>query len=181
MRCGRPRIDDVCPNLVANYRPLNTLTFARRSAGRSETQRWSGAKIQTPTASVSLLYKPESSVCWSVRQADTRARSRSDGLIGTEIVQGRGMFAFNLNPIYGHPTTLSWRRPTPIQRIGRSPELIPKIFGFGPDSRRGALSRCSSCVPGPVAESPCSQMVDGRGLRNSFSRGHAHESSPDCR
>lgn len=92
--------------LVASYRPLNTLTFAPTLSYRSETQSWSGAKIQTPMASVSLLYKQSQRLLVSAMGGYTSTKS-SDGLIGTESIVGRGMFAFHLNPIYGHPTTLS--------------------------------------------------------------------------
>ncbi len=43
--------------LTAAFRPINTLTIAPAVSYRTETQSWSGAKIQTPMASVSLLYK----------------------------------------------------------------------------------------------------------------------------
>ncbi len=92
--------------LVAAYRPLNTLTLAPTLSYRSETQSWSGAKIQTPMASVSLLYKQSQRLLVSAMGGYTSTKS-SDGLIETESIVGRGMFAFHLNPIYGHPTTLS--------------------------------------------------------------------------
>lgn len=92
--------------LVAAYRPLNTLTLAPTLSYRSETQSWSGAKIQTPMASLSLLYKQSQRLLVSAMGGYTSTKS-SDGLIETESIVGRGMFAFHLNPIYGHPTTLS--------------------------------------------------------------------------
>ena len=90
----------------AGYHPINTLTLAPTFSYRMETQSWSGAKIQTPTASVSLLYKQSHRLLVSAAGGYTSTKS-SDGLIGTESIVGRGMCAFNLNPIYGHPTTLS--------------------------------------------------------------------------
>lgn len=92
--------------LVATYRPLNTLTLAPTFSYRMETQRWSGAKIESPTASVSLLYKQSQRLLVSAAGGYTSTKS-TDGLIGTESIVGRGMCAFSLNPIYGHPTTLS--------------------------------------------------------------------------
>lgn len=92
--------------LVAVYHPINTLTLAPTFSYRMETQSWSGAKIQTPTASLSLLYKQSQRLLVSAAGGYTSTKS-NDGLIGTESVVGRGMCAFNLNPIYGHPTTLS--------------------------------------------------------------------------
>jgi len=55
---------------------------------------------------VSLLYKQSHRLLVSAAGGYTSTKS-SDGLIGTESIVGRGMCAFNLNPIYGHPTTLS--------------------------------------------------------------------------
>ena len=92
--------------LVAVYHPINTLTLAPTFSYRMETQSWSGAKIQTPTASLSLLYKQSQRLLVSAAGGYTSTKS-NDGLIETESVVGRGMCAFNLNPIYGHPTTLS--------------------------------------------------------------------------
>jgi hypothetical protein len=92
--------------LIATYRPLNTLTLSPTLSYRTETQSGSGARIQTPMASVSLLYKQSQRLLVSAVGGYTSTKS-SDGLIGTESIVGRGMFAFHLNPIYGHPTTLS--------------------------------------------------------------------------
>lgn len=92
--------------LVAVYHPINTLTLAPTFSYRTETQSWSGARIQTPTASVSLLYKQSQRLLVSAAGGYTSTKS-TDGLIGTESIVGRGMCAFTLNPIYGHPTTLS--------------------------------------------------------------------------
>ena len=92
--------------LVATYRPFNTLTLAPTLSYRTETQSWSGAKVQTPMASVSLFYKQSQRLLVSAMGGYTSTTS-SDGLIETESIVGRGMFAFHLNPIYGHPTTIS--------------------------------------------------------------------------
>lgn len=92
--------------LIATYRPLNTLTLSPTLSYRTETQSGSGARIQTPMASVSLLYKQSQRLLVSAVGGYTSTKS-SDGLIGTESIVGRGMFAFHLNPIYGHSTTLS--------------------------------------------------------------------------
>lgn len=88
------------------FRPINTLTIAPMLSYRTETQSWSGAKIQTPMASLSLLYKQSRRLLLSAMGGYTSTKS-SDGLIGMENIVGRGMFAFHLDPIYGHPTTIS--------------------------------------------------------------------------
>ncbi len=88
------------------FRPINTLAIAPTLSYRTETQGWSGAKIHTPMASLSLQYKQSRRLLVSAMGGYTSTTS-SDGLIGTESVVGRGMFAFHLDPIYGHPTTIS--------------------------------------------------------------------------
>ncbi|MBP8154928.1 MAG: hypothetical protein KAX87_06525 [Nitrospira sp.] len=92
--------------LVATYRPMNTLTLAPTLSYRTETQSWSGATIQTPMASVSLLYKQSQRLLVSAMGGYT-STSSSDGLIDTNSIVGKGMFALHLDPIYGHPTTIS--------------------------------------------------------------------------
>ena len=92
--------------LTGVFRPINTLTIAPTLSYRTETQSWSGAKIQTPVASLSLLYKQSQRLLLSAMGGYTSTTS-SDGLIETESIVGKGMFAFHLDPIYGHPTTIS--------------------------------------------------------------------------
>lgn len=92
--------------LVATYRPMNTLALAPTLSYRTETQSWSGATIQTPMASLSLLYKQSQRLLVSAMGGYT-STSSSDGLIDTNSIVGKGMFALHLDPIYGHPTTIS--------------------------------------------------------------------------
>ena len=92
--------------LVATYRPMNTLTLAPTLSYRTETQSWSGATIQTPMASLSLLYKQSQRLLVSAMGGYT-STSSSDGLIDTNSIVGKGMVALHLDPIYGHPTTIS--------------------------------------------------------------------------
>ena len=103
---GGAQSTTLAQTLVATYRPFNTLSVAPTLSYRTETQSWSGAKIQTPVASVSLLYKQSQRLLVSAMGGYTSTTS-SDGLIGTESIVGRGMFAFHLDPIYGHPTSIS--------------------------------------------------------------------------
>ena len=92
--------------LVATYRPMNTLTLAPTLSYRTESQSWSGATMQTPMASLSLLYKQSQRLLVSAMGGYT-STSSSDGLIDTNSIVGKGMFALHLDPIYGHPTTIS--------------------------------------------------------------------------
>lgn len=92
--------------LAGVFRPINTVTIAPTLSYRTETQSWSGATIQTPMASLSFFYKQSQRLLLSATGGYTSSTS-SDRAIETESVVGRGMFAFHLDPIYGHPTTIS--------------------------------------------------------------------------
>lgn len=91
---------------TAVYRPFNTLTLAPTLSYRTENQSWSGAKVQAPMASLSLLYKQSQRLLVSAMGGYTSTTS-SDRLTAMESIVGKGMFAFHLAPIYGHPTTIS--------------------------------------------------------------------------
>lgn len=92
--------------LTAVYRPFNTLTLTPTLSYRTETQSWSGAKVNTPMASLSLFYKQSRRLLVSAMGGYTSTTS-SDKVTATESIVGKGMFAFHLDPIYGHPTTIS--------------------------------------------------------------------------
>ena len=88
------------------FRPLNTMTLTPTMSYRRETQTWSGAHVQTPMASLSFLYKHSQRLLVSAMGGYMSSTS-SDGLIDTETVLGKGMFAYQLNPIYGRQATLA--------------------------------------------------------------------------
>src|SRR5574340_30423 len=92
--------------LTAVYRPFTTLTLTPTLSYRTETQSWSGAKVNTPMASLSLFYKQSRRLLVSAMGGYTSTTS-SDKVTATESIVGKGMFAFHLDPIYGHPTTIS--------------------------------------------------------------------------
>lgn len=80
---------------TALFRPLNTITFAPTLAYREEIQRWSGARIESPTAALALHYKQSPRLFMSATGNYTNMRS-SDGLIDTENVSGKGLLAWEL-------------------------------------------------------------------------------------
>lgn len=88
------------------YRPFNTLTIMPLFGFKSEHQQWSGARLETPMASVSFLFKQSQRLLISAMGGYTSSRS-TDGLIDTESIISRGMFAFHLDPIYGRAAMLS--------------------------------------------------------------------------
>ncbi|MET0514941.1 MAG: hypothetical protein ABW047_06390 [Nitrospiraceae bacterium] len=93
-------------NFSGLFRPFNTLTIMPLFGYRSEHQQWSGARLETPMVSVSLLYKQSQRLLISAMGGYTSSRS-ADRLIDTESIVSRGMFAFHLDPIYGRSAMLS--------------------------------------------------------------------------
>ncbi len=80
---------------TALFQPLNTITIAPTLAYREEIQQWSGVRIESPTAALALHYKQSHRLFMSATGNYTNMRS-SDGLIDTENVSGKGLFAWEL-------------------------------------------------------------------------------------
>ncbi|MGD9729042.1 MAG: hypothetical protein AB7V39_22040 [Nitrospiraceae bacterium] len=93
-------------SLSGLYRPFNTLTIMPMLTYRTEQQPWSGARMQTPTASVSLQYKQSQRLLVSAMGGYTSSRS-TDRATNSESIVSRGLFAFRLDPIYGRAAMLS--------------------------------------------------------------------------
>jgi hypothetical protein len=90
------------------YRPINTLTIMPAFTYRTERQEWSRSGIiQTPMASLSLQYKQSQRLLVSAMGGYTSSRS-SDRTTNSESIISRGLFAFNLDPIYGRAAMLSF-------------------------------------------------------------------------
>jgi hypothetical protein len=88
------------------YRPFNTLTIMPMLTYRTQQQSWSGARMQTPTASLSLQYKQSQRLLVSAMGGYTSSRS-TDRATDSESIVSRGLFAFRLDPIYGRAAMLS--------------------------------------------------------------------------
>ena len=88
------------------YRPFNTLTIMPSLTYRTEQQQWSGVRMQTPTASLSLQYKQSQRLLVSAMGGYTSSRS-SDHTVNRESIMSRGLFSFHLDPIYGRAAMLS--------------------------------------------------------------------------
>jgi hypothetical protein len=93
-------------SLSGLYRPFNTLTIMPMLTYRTQQQSWSGARMQTPTASLSLQYKQSQRLLVSAMGGYTSSRSR-DRATDSESIVSRGLFAFRLDPIYGRAAMLS--------------------------------------------------------------------------
>lgn len=81
--------------LTAVFRPLNTLTIYPTLGYREEVQDWSGVRIHSPSASVTLQCRQSQRLLMSAMSNYSGTRS-SDGLIDTEYVGGKGILTWDL-------------------------------------------------------------------------------------
>ena len=81
--------------LSASFRPLNTVTLIPTIGYREEVQEWSGVRIDSPSASIALQYKPTYRLMLSAMGNYASSRS-SDGLIDNENLGGKGVLAWDL-------------------------------------------------------------------------------------
>jgi hypothetical protein len=92
--------------LTAVFRPLNTLTISPTLGYREEVQDWSGARINSPSASFALQYRQSQRLLLSAMGNYAGTRS-SDRLIDTELVGGKGLLAWDLQRSQAWTTLIS--------------------------------------------------------------------------
>lgn len=92
--------------LTALFRPFNTLTIAPTLVYRSEQQDWSGVRIGSPSASLAMHYKQSQRLLISAMGNYAGSKS-SDGMIDTENLGGKGVFAWDLQQTGGWATLIS--------------------------------------------------------------------------
>lgn len=93
--------------LTAAIRPSNTLTITPTLAYREERQDWSGTRIESPSASVSVQYRHNQRVLLSAAGNYANTHS-SDGLIASQQVGGKGILAWDLQRSQAWATLLSF-------------------------------------------------------------------------
>jgi hypothetical protein len=91
---------------TANFRPLSTMTISSALAYREEAQSWSGIRIHSPSALVSLQYRQSQQVLISAVGNYVGTRS-SDRLMHTELVGGKGVLAWDLQQSQRWTTLIS--------------------------------------------------------------------------
>jgi hypothetical protein len=106
LRAGSPRVA-LAQTISGLYRPFDALTITPVLSYRSERQQWSGERIQTPMASLSLQYKQSQRLLVSAMGGYTRSRS-TDRMTNLESIVSRGLLALHLDPIYGRAAMLSF-------------------------------------------------------------------------
>ena len=93
--------------LTAAFHPLNTLTISPTLGYREEAQDWSGVRILSPSASVSLQYRQSQQILISAMGNYAGTRS-SDGLIDTMHVGGKGRLVWDLQRSQAWTTLISF-------------------------------------------------------------------------
>ncbi|WP_455244341.1 hypothetical protein [Petrachloros mirabilis] len=83
--------------LAGVFRPLEDFTVMPTLGYRQETDDWSGLRINSPSASLTLQYKKNRRLYISASGNYGNSRS-SDGLIDYEKIGGRGSLSWNLRP-----------------------------------------------------------------------------------
>ena len=83
--------------VTASFRPTNILTIAPTLGYRVEQQEWSGARIDSPSASLAMNYK-QSQLGISLMGNYSGMRS-SDRLIDLDNVGGKGILTWGLEPV----------------------------------------------------------------------------------
>jgi hypothetical protein len=84
--------------LTASFRPLTTLTIAPTLGYRVERQDWSGVRTDQPSASLTLHYRQSRWLLISAMGNYSSMRS-SDHLVDLENIGGKGMLAWELEPV----------------------------------------------------------------------------------
>jgi hypothetical protein len=92
--------------VTASLRPLNTLTITPTLGFRTEQQEWSGVRIDSPSAALTMNYKQSQRLLVSAMGNYSGVRS-SDRLIDTENIGGKGILAWDLQQSRGWTTLMS--------------------------------------------------------------------------
>lgn len=91
---------------AASLRPLNTLTIAPTLGYRTEQQDVSGARIDSPSASLAMNYQQSQRLLISAMGNYSGMRS-SDRLIDLETIGGKGMLTVDIQQLRGWTTRMS--------------------------------------------------------------------------
>ena len=93
--------------LTASFRPVHMLTITPTVGYRLEQQPWSGARINSPSASLSLNYKQSQRLSMTAMGNYFSMRS-SDRLIDFDMIGGKGVVTWDLEPLRDWKPQLSF-------------------------------------------------------------------------
>ena len=82
-------------SFTASFRPWNTFTVVPSVGYRTDHDQWSGARVDTPSASINLNYRATQRFFISALGGYSSAHS-SDGLVDTEVMNSRALLGWTL-------------------------------------------------------------------------------------
>ena len=85
-------------SLTASFRPANVLTITPTVGYRIEQQPWSGARVNSPSASLSLKYIQSQRLTMTAMGNYFSMRS-SDRLVDFDMIGGKGVLTWELEPV----------------------------------------------------------------------------------
>lgn len=93
--------------LTVSFRPINILTITPTLGYRMEEQPWSGARINSPSASLSMMYKQSKRLSMTAEGNYFTMRS-SDRLVDFDTIGGKGIVSWELEPVRDWKPQLSF-------------------------------------------------------------------------
>ncbi len=93
--------------LTASLHPVNIVTITPTLGYRVEAQPWSGARINSPSASLSMIYKQSQRLSMTTMGNYFSMRS-SDRLIDVDMIGGKGIVSWELEPVRDWKPQLSF-------------------------------------------------------------------------
>jgi hypothetical protein len=84
--------------VAASFRLVESLTISPTFGYRAEQQKWSSARLDTPSASVSLKYKQSPRLSMTAMGNYSAIRS-SDKLVELDMIGGKGIVSWELEPM----------------------------------------------------------------------------------
>jgi hypothetical protein len=93
--------------LTASFSPMNIVTITPAVGYRIEEQPWSGARINSPSASLSMIYKQSHRLSMTAMGNYFSMRS-SDRLVDFDMIGGKGIVSWELEPVRDWKPQLSF-------------------------------------------------------------------------
>ena len=84
--------------VTGSFRPVESLSIIPAVGYRTEQQEWSSARIDAPSASISMNYRPDSQLNMTATGNYSAMRS-SDRLIDVDMIGGKGIVSWELEPV----------------------------------------------------------------------------------
>lgn len=84
--------------MTASFRPLDNLSITPTLGYRAEEQEWSGARMNSPSASLTMKYQQSQRLTLTAMGNYFGTRS-SDKLVDLDMIGGKGVLTWELEPV----------------------------------------------------------------------------------